>query len=93
MYKRQFPVLTVSGNVDIQTGILQQLRKNFITRFATLLRQRVVELHGDVYKRQGSDRPRAIRTGPSAIDTTDGSRARSSTGYGPTADGCDGMLR
>ncbi|EKC79829.1 DNA polymerase III subunit gamma/tau, partial [human gut metagenome] len=30
----------------------------------------------------GSDRPRAIRTGPSAIDTTDGSRARSSTGYG-----------
>ena len=40
----------------------------------------------------GSDRPRAIRTGPSAIDTTDGSRARSSTGYGPTADGCDGRI-
>ena len=35
----------------------------------------------------GSDRPRAIRTGPSAIDTTDGSRARSSpaTVQRPTA--------
>ena len=43
-----FPVLTVSGNVDIQTRIFQQFRKNFVARFATLLRQRVVELHGTV---------------------------------------------
>ena len=42
------PVLTVSGSVDVQARILQQLGNDFLTGLAARLRQFVVEFHGAI---------------------------------------------